>query len=270
MLQLEPRKEFTFPVIPEHLNPDILVSEPLEKIEKTVVWEGNKERTLADLFTIRKTDGEDAALSIVGNVSRVNGIGAGMSQGEITIKGDVGSHLGERMKGGKITVDGNVAGWLGSAMMGGTIEIFGNVGDYLAAPYRGSSRGMRGGSIIVHGNVRDEAGARMKHGTIKIYGNAGQFTGCRMSDGTIYVRDQCANRAGAFMIGGKIIVAGRMESVLPTFTIDGIRPKVKIDDAESVAGPFYVLLGDRAEQGDGKLYVSKDKNPQLSIYERLL
>jgi formylmethanofuran dehydrogenase subunit C len=72
------------------------------------------------------------------------------------------------------------------------------------------------------------------------------------------------------MTGGKIIVSGVVEEVMPTFTIDSVKPKVKIDDTESAAGPFYVFLGDLAEKGKGKLFVSKANNPQLKTYEKFL
>ena len=71
------------------------------------------------------------------------------------------------------------------------------------------------------------------------------------------------------MVSGKIIIAGVIDSVLPTFTIDSVKEKVKIED-EIVEGPFLLFLGDISENGNGKLYVCKDKNPQLSHYERLL
>jgi formylmethanofuran dehydrogenase subunit C len=193
-----------------------------------------------------------------------------MKSGEITIHGDVGSHLGEEMQGGKITVHGNVAGWAGSMMKNGTIEIHGNAGDYLGAPYRGTSQGMNGGHITVYGLVGTEAGAHMKNGTIKIYGSVGQFAGFRMRDGTIYIQQDSEGRTGACMKGGKLVVAGRLESVLPTFSIESVKEKVKIEEGEAVAGPLYVFLGDLAEKGNGKLYVSKEKNPHLSHFERLL
>jgi formylmethanofuran dehydrogenase subunit C len=72
------------------------------------------------------------------------------------------------------------------------------------------------------------------------------------------------------MIGGKIVVAGFLEEVLPTFTIDSVKPKVKVEETETVSGPFYVFLGDRAEKGNGKLFVSKGDNPHLSQYEKFL
>jgi len=71
------------------------------------------------------------------------------------------------------------------------------------------------------------------------------------------------------MVNCKIIIAGIIDSVLPTFTIDRVKEKVKIED-EIVEGPFLLFLGDISENGNGKLYVSKDKNPQLGHYERLL
>ncbi|MCK4434829.1 formylmethanofuran dehydrogenase subunit C, partial [Candidatus Bathyarchaeota archaeon] len=132
------------------------------------------------------------------------------------------------------------------------------------------SRGMRGGKIVVHGNTGNETGACMKKGLIKICGDAGQFAGLRMHGGTIYIQKDCDGRVGGCMKSGKIIVDGFLESVLPTFTIEGIKKKVKIEENEVAAGPFYRFLGDLTENGKGKLYVLKKKNPHLSNYEKLL
>ena len=73
------------------------------------------------------------------------------------------------------------------------------------------------------------------------------------------------------MTGGKIIVSGSLDEPMPTFTIDNIKPKVKLDETETITGPFYVFVGDLAENSSaGKLFVSKAKNPLLGIYERFL
>jgi len=274
MIKLCPLKKFNFPVIAECVSPDVFQSKTSQEIEELKIWEGNKQKRLGELFKIEeiKTENpqEKEAITIEGDVSKVRRIGAGMKTGEITIHGNAGMHLGEEMKRGKIVVYGNVGGWAGSMMKGGAIEIHGNAGDYLSAPYRGSSEGMHGGKIIVHGNVGNEAGAHMRKGIIKIYGCAGQFVGFRMHDGTIYVQKDVEGRIGACMIGGKTVIGGFLESVLPTFTIDSIKEKVKIDEGEIVEGPFYLFLGDLVEHGDGKLYVFKEKNPHLSHYERFL
>ena len=274
MIRLQPAKTFKFPEIAECINPDLFQDKKANEIGDMKAWEGNKQRKLSDLFRIENPgDGQSQGsleISIEGDVGKVRRIGAGMKQGTITIRGDVGMHLGEEMANGKIVVYGNAGAWAGSMMKGGTIEIHGDAGDYLAAPYRGSTKGMHGGRIHVDGNVGNEAGAYMKAGLIRINGNAGQFIGLRMHDGAIYVQGDCDERPGACMIDGKIIVEGKLQSVLPTFTVDSIRPKVKIDENVTAQAPFYLFLGDLAECGKGKLYVSKLKNPQLGRYEKFL
>jgi len=270
MITIKSLKEFKFPVTSECINPDVFQNKKREEIEGLKVWEGNKQRKLGELFKVEEANANENCITILGDVSKVRRIGACMTNGEIVINGNAGMHLGEEMKGGKITVNGNVGGWAGSMMKGGEIEIHGNVGDYLGAPYRGSTQGLCDGRITVYGNVGNEAGEHMRRGMIKIYGDVGQFVGFRMPEGTVYVQGNCKTRAGACMAGGKIVVGGSLESVLPTFTIDSIRPKVKIEEAETVEGPLYVFLGDLAENGNGKLYVSKEKNPHLSNYEKFL
>ena len=274
MINLYPVRKFRFPIIAECINPDIFRDKNHKEIEKLEIWEGNKQKKLGELFKVEDTrteqQQEETTIAIYGDVSRVRRIGAYMTNGEITINGDAGMHLGEEMEGGKFTVHGNVGGWAGSMMKGGTIEIHGNASHYLGAPYRGSSRGMRGGKIIVYGNVGNEAGAYMRKGLIKIYGSAGQFAGLRMHKGTIYIQKDCEERVGACMTGGKIIVGAFLKSVLPTFTIESIKKKVKIEENDIIKGPLYLFLGDLTENGKGKLYVSKEKNPQLSNFEKLL
>jgi formylmethanofuran dehydrogenase subunit C len=274
LIRLQPAKTFKFPVIAECISPDLFQGKKASEIGGMKAWEGNKQRKLADLFRIENSNDAHPPgsfeIAIEGDVSKVRRIGSKMKQGTITIRGNAGMHLGEEMASGKIVVHGNAGAWAGSMMKGGTIEIHGNAGDYLAAPYRGSTKGMHGGRIDIEGNVGNEAGAYMKAGLIRIKGDAGQFVGLRMHDGTIYVQGDCDERPGACMIDGKIIVDGKLQSILPTFTVDSIRPRVKVDENETAQGPFYLFLGDLAESGKGKLYVSKQKNPQLGSYEKFL
>lgn len=270
MISLRPKSKFTVPVIAECISPDFLAGKSLEEMGKLEVWEGNRKRTLGELFEIEVNgDKDEERVSILGNVGKVRRIGVGMTSGEIVIYGNVGTHLGEGMRGGTITVTGDAGSWAGSMMRGGTIEIHGGAGDYVGAPYRGSTEGMRGGTIIVHGDVGNEAGAHMRKGSMAIYGNAGQFVGFRMRKGAILVRGNADGRTGACMTGGKIVVCGVVESVLPSFTFEGIKKKAKFGE-ESVSGPFYFFIGDLTEDGSGRLYVSKDNNPHLGFYERLL
>jgi formylmethanofuran dehydrogenase subunit C len=270
MIALSPLKKFTYPIQAECISPDVFQGKTISEIGELPVYEGNKLRKLSELFSIKEMPGEPTSIQIDGDVSQVRRIGLGMKNGEIIINGDAGMHLGEKMSGGKITVNGNVGGWAGSDMKKGTIEIHGNAGDYLASPYRGSSTGMKGGNITVDGNVGSDSASYLRGGVIKIKGNAGPFLGYHMSDGTIHVQQNAAPRLGASMTGGKIIVSGTIEDIMPTFSIDSVKPKVKVDDTTSLTGPFYVFLGDLAEQGTGKIFASKAANPALKAYEKFL
>jgi formylmethanofuran dehydrogenase subunit C len=260
------------PVDAECISPDVFVEKSVDEITRLHVWEGNRRRNLGDLFkTENKADpsSEEVTIRISGDVSKVRRIGAKMSMGNIIIEGDAGMHLGEEMEGGTITVTGNAGSWTGSMMKDGTIEIKGDAGDYIGAAYRGSTRGMSGGKIIVHGNAGNEVGCFMRKGLIKVYGNVGQFAGIHMRNGTIFVQGNSEGRAGAQMINGKIVVCGYIPSILPSFTIDSIRQKVKVN-GEKVEGPFYRFIGDLADNGNGKLFVSQTRNPHLSSYEKYL
>ena len=270
MIALTPLKKFQFPVYAECITPEVFESKTAGEIADLPVYEGNKSKRLGELFKIEEDPAGTPNITINGDVGEVRRIGMGMKKGEIVINGNAGMHLGEKMHGGKITVNGDASGWTGSDMKGGLIEIHGNAGDYLASPYRGSATGMRGGLIVVDGSVGSDSGMNLHGGTIKIKGSVGQFLGFGMDDGTIFVKGQAGTRAGACMKGGKIILAGVVEEVMPTFTLDAVKPKVKVDETETAAGPFYVFLGDRADTGMGKIFVSKTANPQLSVYEKYL
>ncbi|MCW4003932.1 MAG: formylmethanofuran dehydrogenase subunit C [Candidatus Bathyarchaeota archaeon] len=271
MIILTPLKKFTFPVTAECINPDVFQGKNTSAIANLTVFEGNRQKKLGDLFKIEEVSAESPNITINGDVSEVRRIGMGMKNGEIIINGNAGMHLGEKMAGGKITVNGNAGQWTGSSMKNGLIEIHGDASDYLASPYRGSTEGMKGGKIVVDGNVGSDSGCYLRGGLIKIKGsNTGQFLGFHMSDGTIHVEKDASTRVGTNMTGGKIIVSGKIEEMMPSFTIDSVKVKVKVDDTESATGPFYVFLGDLAENGTGKIFVSKANNPHLKTYEKYL
>jgi formylmethanofuran dehydrogenase subunit C len=270
MIVLTALKKFQFPIHAECINPDVFQGKSVKEIESLTVWEGNKKKKLGDLFKIEENSAEAPDITINGDISEVRRIGQGMKNGEIVINGNAGMHLGEKMAGGKITVNGNVSGWTGSSMKKGLIEIHGDASDYLASPYRGSSEGMRGGKIVVDGNVGSDSGCYMRGGVIIIKGNSGPFLGFHINKGVIYVEKNAGPRLGANMTGGKIVVSGVVEELMPTFTVDGVKNKTKVDDTLKVEGPFYVFLGDLAETGSGKLFISKISNPHLNQYERFL
>ena len=270
MITLYPKRSFKFPIEAKNITPDIFAKKSLKEIAALEMWEGNRKRSLSELLNIKNdsSPSEEFTIKIEGDVSKLRNLGAGMTMGRIVVDGNVGMHLGEEMSGGAITVAGNAGSWAGSKMKGGTIEIKGNAGNYIGAAYRGSTQGMNGGKVIIHGNAGHEVGCFMRNGVIKILGDVGLFAGIHMSNGTIFVQGNSEGRAGAQMVNGKIVVCGHA-AVIPTFTIDSIRPKVKVD-GEKIEGPFYRFTGDLADDGKGKLFVSKTKNPHLGAYEKYL
>jgi len=272
VITLQPKHAFKFPIEGEFISPDLFAEKTAKEIATLQIWEGNRKRPLGDLFKIEHettSSSEEFTIRIRGDLSQIRRIGAKMSMGKIIVEGDAGMHLGEEMIGGVITVTGNADSWAGSLMKNGIIEIKGDAGDYIGASYRGSTQGMSGGKIVIHGNAGYEVGCFMRKGVIKVYGNVGKFAGIHMRNGTIFIQGNSEGRAGAQMIDGKIVVCGYIPSVLPTFTIDDIRPKVKVN-GEKVEGPFYRFIGDLADEGNGKLFVSKDRNPHLNSYEEYL
>ena len=270
MIILTPKRKFEVPVQAACISPDVFRGKDTNEIANLPITEGNRNLKLGDLFEIQEDSLETPYITINGDVGKVKRIGQAMKTGEILVNCDCGMHTGEKMAGGKITVNGNIGGWSGNDMKGGLIEVRGDAGDYLASPYRGTATGMKGGLIVVDGKVGSDVGCYLKGGVLKIKGGAGRFLGYHMSDGAILVDKECDTRAGACMTGGKIVITGTIPEVMPTFTIDSVKPKVKIDDTQTVAGPFYVFLGDLAEHGTGKIFVNKASNPQLKTYEKYL
>ncbi len=273
IMALYPKRVFKVPVYAERVSPDVFAGKTRDEILELKVWEGNKQKRLDEVFNVAEEpegSAEDAiVIRLVGDLRKVRMVGYGMSSGAIRAEGDVGMRLGEGMKGGEIVVRGSVGSWAGCEMKGGRIEVSGSAGDYVGASNRGATEGMTGGTIRVRGDVGNEVGCFMKGGTIRVEGGAGEFAGVHMRDGTIVIKGDCGGRPGAEMLDGRIVISGHLPSVLPTFSIDAVRPDVKVDE-ERIAGPFYRFVGDAVDDGKGKLFVSKDKNPHLAFHEKFL
>jgi formylmethanofuran dehydrogenase subunit C len=263
------KRPLTVPVDASCISPNLLSGKTTEEILSSQIWEGNKKINLSDIFVVEgdaSSSANDLQIRLLGDLKKVRSIGRGMTTGLIEVKGDVGMRLGEKMSGGRIIVDGDTGSWTGSRMKSGSIEVHGNAGDFVGAAYRGSRNGMKGGSVVIEGDAGVEIGCWMMGGRIIVKGNAGSFAGVHMIDGTILVEGDCTGRAGAQMTGGKIVVLGNLTSILPSFTFEEIKDKVKVVE-EKLTGPFYTFLGDVNEDGTGRLFVSVSNNPQLKWYE---
>lgn len=205
----------TVPLEAESIAPNKLAGLSEAEIAGLPVQYGNQQAQLGDFFKI--TGRSNGAVEVEGDLARVKLIGAGMSAGQLVIRGNVGMHLGAGMSGGEIVVEGDAGDWVGAEMLGGRVIVKGNAGHLVGSGYRGSRVGMQGGEIIVHGRAGNEVGGAMRRGLIVIGGDSGDFTGVNMLAGTIIVLGQLGWRAGAGLVRGSII-SMHPAQLLPTFS----------------------------------------------------
>lgn len=218
-----------------------------------VVYEGNKERTLSDLFWIfvegTAVSPENIEVILKGDTSRVKRVGEYMDTGRIIVAGDIGMHCGNFMSGGTIEVMGDADSWLGREMRGGSILCHGNAGHYCATGYRGEKKGMRGGTVEVLGDAGDFCGEYLAGGRVHIHGSCGDFAGVEMRDGELVIGGDATRPCGN-MKGGSCLVLGRVHDMLPTFERTGT---MTLPDGKTTV---LVFRGDRANRGRGTLMVN--------------
>ena len=254
------------PLIPERcnaLNRERVAGLPLRCGRETVA--------AGDLFEI---DGyvSDWSLTIAGDLRDVDGIGAGMSAGTLTVHGDCGDRAGAGMRGGELTIDGAAGSWAGAEMAGGVLRIAGEAGARLGAAFAGARVGMRGGEIVVGGDAREEAGAGMRRGLVTIGGRAGAGAGLRMLAGTVVALGGLGSDAG---IGNKrgTLASGTAlrERPLPRYAFAArFRPPalrlallraralgLAVDDA-LIDGIWSRWSGDFTELGRGEILIFED------------
>lgn len=214
LLQL--KAPLNLPVEADCITPDRFIDLGSREVEMLPVLCGRRWLALGDLFTV---SGDGAAeIVLEGDLSHAKRIGQGMTQGRITVHGNVGLHLGTRMSGGEIIVQGNAGAWAGAQMAGGMIRVYGNAGPLLGGTYPGEARGMSGGTILVQGDAGSRTGERMRRGLIVVQGNAGEFAGACMIAGSLFVCGTLGARAGAGMKRGSIVALGGLGAeLLPTF-----------------------------------------------------
>jgi formylmethanofuran dehydrogenase subunit C len=138
-----------------------------------------------------------------------------MSDGELTVDGDVGRYVGSRMSGGVLRVNGNAGDGAGLEMSGGLLDISGDAGNRVGAARLGASKGMLGGEIIVRGRLGAEAGTRMRRGTVVCFG-AGDRAGEAMIAGSVIVLGDAGSDTGRYNKRGSIVVFGSA-GIPPTY-----------------------------------------------------
>lgn len=243
-----------------------LAGKSLSDIAAIELWSGNRRLKLGDAFALSGSAGPE--LEIRNSSDQLDRIGAGLTEGRVTVKGDAGAYLGARMSGGSIVVEGNAGAWAGTGMTAGLIQVSGNAGDFLAAAIPGDHQGMKGGAIVVAGNAGDRAGDRMRRGSLLIEGNAGDYCGSRMVAGTLAVWGEVGRSPGFAMRRGTLVLRQKPE-LLPTFNDCGEYPlnflTLLIRSWRKLPGKFAGLpesgfrvrryMGDLANAGRGEILV---------------
>jgi formylmethanofuran dehydrogenase subunit C len=248
ILESKVRKKPNLPIEAESIIPRNFL-----KGTDIVVFEGNKERTLSELFWIfvegTAVSPENIEVVLKGDTSRIKRVGEYMDTGTILIEGDIGMHCGNFMSGGTIEIRGSADAWLGREMRGGTIVCRGNAGHYCATGYRGEKKGMQGGTVEVFGNAGDFCAEYLAGGTVHIHGHTGDFPGVEMRGGELLIEGDATRPCGN-MKNGSCVILGTVHDLLPTFEKSGthLLPERNLE--------MDVYTGDVANRGKGTMMVA--------------
>jgi formylmethanofuran dehydrogenase subunit C len=142
---------------------------------------------LGDLFELNGRP--EGSIRFVGQLDQVDRLGAGLSEGEVVVDGDVGREVGV-------------------AQAGGRLDIGGDAGPRAGAALPGFKRGMTGGELIVRGSAGAEAGAAMRRGLLVILRAAGDRTGLGMIAGTVLVFGAVGADTGLWSKRGSVVALG--------------------------------------------------------------
>ena len=251
----------------EPLTPDRLGALGGERAVASVrVWHGRQAAQLGDFYAVRGTGA--ARLVIEGDARRLDGIGAGMEQGEVVVEGSAGRMVGAGMRGGAITVRGDCGDDAGSGMAGGVLVVEGSAGARVGAAAPGASRGMTGGEIVVAGAAGAQAGRAMRRGLIVVGGDAGPEAGAAAIAGTVIVFGAAGTGSGRWSKRGSLVIM-RGAEVPASFryactyrpphvalTLAHLRRRhgrlLAVDD-RWIAGSYRRFCGDMAELGKGEI-----------------
>ena len=263
---LTPKEQPYVPIETSTIKPDDFANKSIDEIKNLEVWYGNTSAKIGDFFDVEGESGSTPAetnIIIDGDVYNTKRIGQGMTDGTITVNGNVSMYVGAEMEGGVITVNGNADSWAGQDMRGGELTITGDARDYVGSSYRGDWRGMTGGVITINGNAGNEVAEYMLGGKLVIKGDVRNMPGVHMNGGLLIIEGSVISRPGGEMKNGTIVLKGIVNEFLPGFEYHGIEKDVEVQ-GELIKGSFYKFKGDFSEKGpDGTVYVAVAGNNHI-------
>lgn len=212
---------------------------------RPVYLERDGRTALGELFDL--TGQPDGHLRFTGDLAFADRLGAGLSQGEVSVEGSVGSEAG-------------------MALAGGALEIDGDAGPRAGAAPLGFKRGMTGGELIIRGSAGAESGAAMRRGLLVIAKKAGDRTGLGMIAGNVVVFGAAGPDTGLWSKRGSVVALG---SVTPPATyvyactyqpihlrlmLTRLRTRYALPvQRKHLTGYYRRYSGDMAELGKGEI-----------------
>jgi methylamine---glutamate N-methyltransferase subunit B len=151
----------------------------------------------------KNLDGQPIA---VRNARHLHGLAAGLSNGEVVVRGTAGDYVGVLNSGAQITVTRNAGNYAADNMTAGTLIIEGSAG-YGVGQY------CYGGTVVVKGNAGDFTGTMNKGGAIIIGGDVGTDAGTYMLKGDLVVVGNAGNNFANCLIRGTIYIHGNWASL---------------------------------------------------------
>jgi formylmethanofuran dehydrogenase subunit C len=212
---------------------------------RTVYLECDGRVALGDLFHI---EGQPTGrIEFTGELDLADRLGAGLQEGEVLVKGNVGREAGLAMGGGILDIDGDAGPRAGAAPLG----------------YK---RGMVGGEMIVRGSAGAEAGAAMRRGLLVIGRTAGSQTGRGMIAGTVIILGAAGPDTGLWSKRGSVVALGKItppETYAYACTDQPVHLRVMLARLRSkyslpiqrkhLTGLYHRYSGDLAELGKGEI-----------------
>ena len=212
---------------------------------RRVVIAGAGSVSLGDLFEV--TGNAGGRIRFVGNLSRANRLGAGLSEGAVVIEGDVGDEVG-------------------AGMSAGSIEVQGSAGDRAGGAAVEARRGVTGGELVIRGAVGAEAGSRMRRGLLAIGGDAGDHAGMGTLAGTIVVFGDAGPSPGLWSKRGSIVALGSVavpstyryactyRPAILALILGRLRARYSLPVHEGhLSGSYRRYSGDLADLGKGEI-----------------
>lgn len=190
-----------------------------------------KNRDLRSVSTELKQKIEQGPVTI-NRAGHLHGLIAGLSSGEVTVKGDGGDYLGALNQGAVIRVEGNAGQYLADNMTAGEVIVDGS-GGYGVGQY------CYGGTIVVRGDAGDFTAVMNKGAVIIIERNVGAEVATYMLAGNVIILGDAGHNLGNYLIRGNIYIRGNWDS-LGNNTLEADMTRADEEDLQSYFDRYQI------------------------------